>query len=257
MSFTPCLPVSFISLTLISALHPWNLSPLIKKHTSVHPYIHTNNNRSKTKHRKKKLIVEAVVCHSVSTVYPSVHTSSLANGHCSESLVWLEISGFCDSINIWSSSGLLLVILLLPCVMEILQLWNSRTGPFRHPNCSQAIWTLGWTNSEPWVVAELVGTWALPYLHHGVSSPALLWLGHPLVSLARSRVISCSCVLWATCTHTSQASSIVLSCHDEGLTPECCGQLHWPQGQLSWLPQVVRGRGRVAILFLKNEIPLL
>ena len=101
MSFTPCLPVSFISLTLISALHPWNLSPLIKKHTSVHPYIHTNNNRSKTKHRKKKLIVEAVVCHSVSTVYPSVHTSSLANVHCSESLVWFKISGFCDTHQYW------------------------------------------------------------------------------------------------------------------------------------------------------------
>jgi hypothetical protein len=36
-----------------------------------------------------------------------------------------EISGFCDTINIISSSELLQVILLLPCVMEILEPWLS------------------------------------------------------------------------------------------------------------------------------------
>lgn len=30
---------------------------------------------------KKNLVEEAVVCHSVSTVYPSLHTFSLANVH--------------------------------------------------------------------------------------------------------------------------------------------------------------------------------
>jgi hypothetical protein len=80
--------------------------------------------------------VEVVVC---STVDPFVYTSSLANVHCNESLVWFEVSGFYDTINIESSLGLLLVHLLLLCIMEILQIWNNRTGPFTHPNCSQMI----------------------------------------------------------------------------------------------------------------------
>jgi hypothetical protein len=37
--------------------------------------------------------------------------------------VWLEASGFYHTLNVRSSPGLLPVILLLPCVMEILQLW--------------------------------------------------------------------------------------------------------------------------------------
>ena len=58
--------------------------------------------------------MEAAVCP---TVYPSVHTSSLANVHHyhSELLVGFKISGFCDTINPRSSCGLLLVILLFPC----------------------------------------------------------------------------------------------------------------------------------------------
>ena len=36
-------------------------------------------------------------------------------------MVWFEISGFGDAINMGSSPGVLLVILLLPCVTEILQ----------------------------------------------------------------------------------------------------------------------------------------
>ena len=46
--------------------------------------------------------MEAVLCHSVS---PSVLTSSLANVDCNESLGWF--SGFCDTININSSPGIL------------------------------------------------------------------------------------------------------------------------------------------------------
>lgn len=49
-------------------------------------------------------------------------------------------------INIGSSLGLLPVILSLPCVTEILWLWNSRAGPL---TCSQMIHILGWANSEP------------------------------------------------------------------------------------------------------------
>jgi hypothetical protein len=77
---------------------------------------------------RQPIITEAVVCHSVFPVCPAVHTSSLANVYCSESVVWFQTSGFCDTINIRSSLGLL-VILLLSCVMEILQLQlKSRPG---------------------------------------------------------------------------------------------------------------------------------
>ena len=42
---------------------------------------------------------------------------------------WSGSSGFCYTINTGSSLGLLSDILLLPCVMEILQLWICRAVP--------------------------------------------------------------------------------------------------------------------------------
>jgi hypothetical protein len=47
---------------------------------------------------------------------------------------WTTMPGYWDNINIGSSSGLLPVILLLPCVMEIVHLWNSRIDPFMYSN---------------------------------------------------------------------------------------------------------------------------
>jgi hypothetical protein len=58
------------------------------------------------------------VCHMG---HPFVPTALLANGHCNESLVWFEASGFCYSVNTGTSLGLLSDI-LLPCVMKILQI---------------------------------------------------------------------------------------------------------------------------------------
>lgn len=58
------------------------------------------------------------------TVYPSVHTSSLSSVHFDG---LFEFSGFCDTMNIGSSPGLLWVILWLPCVMEGLHVWISQT----------------------------------------------------------------------------------------------------------------------------------
>lgn len=69
--------------------------------------------------------MEAVVCHSVSHSIPFVHTSLLV-----KFMVWFEAFGFCYTVNIGSSPGLFLDILLLPCVMETLQLWGSRTWAF-------------------------------------------------------------------------------------------------------------------------------
>jgi hypothetical protein len=64
------------------------------------------------------------------TVDSSAHTSSFVNVYCNESVVWSEISSFFDPISIGSSLEYLPVILLLPYVMEVLQLRISRTGPF-------------------------------------------------------------------------------------------------------------------------------
>jgi hypothetical protein len=43
----------------------------------------------------------------VTAGHPLVHTSLLANVHCSDSLVWFQASGFCYTINTGSSLGLL------------------------------------------------------------------------------------------------------------------------------------------------------
>lgn len=51
-----------------------------------------------TKHRKQ-LIREAVVCYSVP------HKSSLANVHCSESLIWFEISVTLSILNLHQNSS--------------------------------------------------------------------------------------------------------------------------------------------------------
>jgi hypothetical protein len=68
------------------------------------------------KHRKISLwkLKYVSVFHSIS-LSPAF---TLSNVHCSESLVWFEISGFCHTIIIGSSSVFLPVILLLPCVIE-------------------------------------------------------------------------------------------------------------------------------------------
>ena len=117
--------------------------------------------------------MEAVGVSVYPTVYLSVHTSSLANVHCSESLVLFEISGVCHAIHTGSSSGLLPVILLLPCVMEILQLWNSRTGPVTHLNRS-------------WMMQILSpgSTWLFLICTTKVSSPVFLQLDHPKLPAA-------------------------------------------------------------------------
>lgn len=64
------------------------------------------------------------------TVCPIVYTLCLHFFDCKYYwlVVWYEASGF-YSINTITLLGLLLDILLLPCVMEILKLWFCRTAP--------------------------------------------------------------------------------------------------------------------------------
>jgi hypothetical protein len=113
----------------------------------------TNNNNKK---HRKHLIMEAALCHSVSHRISLCHTSSLVNVRYNESLLWFEIFGFCDTINIGSSLGLLLVILLLSCVMEIC---ISRTGPFMCSNHLQSPGSgPGWSGTELVSLPSLLST---------------------------------------------------------------------------------------------------
>lgn len=77
--------------------------------------------------------MEAAVCQCAPQYVPLSTHLHLQMFMASESLVCFEASGFRDIINIGSSPGLFPVILLVPYVMEILQLWIS--WPFResHP----------------------------------------------------------------------------------------------------------------------------
>lgn len=100
------------------------------------------------------------------TVYISVHLSSLADIHCSE---LFEISGFCDTINIESSSGPLSYPIVAQCHGDSApfeqQDWPFHVSrPFAHDadfGVSQfrALYLC-------MVVAELVSLPALPYLHN-------------------------------------------------------------------------------------------
>lgn len=54
-------------------------------------------------------------------------------------LALFGVSCFCDAINIGSSSRLLQVVLSLPCVMQITQLWISRNDLLTCPNCWQVL----------------------------------------------------------------------------------------------------------------------
>jgi hypothetical protein len=110
--------------------------------TSAFAAFHLKRKLKKTNKQTKlaKHLVKVVVCHGVCpTVCPSIHTSLVECVHCSESLVWLEASGFGYSISTGPSPGLFSVILSLPCVMEILQLWIIRTGSFTHLSHSQTL----------------------------------------------------------------------------------------------------------------------
>lgn len=82
---------------------------------------------------KKKLIVEAVVCHSLYTIDSFVYISLLASVHCSESLVWLEASGFCYTSNTGSSLGLLLDILLMSCAWRSYSFGSAGPAPLHAP----------------------------------------------------------------------------------------------------------------------------
>lgn len=62
-------------------------------------------------------------------LHPLVNTSLLVSVHCTESFIWFEASGICYTMDIGPSMGVLLDTMLLPYIMETLQLQTCRSRP--------------------------------------------------------------------------------------------------------------------------------
>jgi hypothetical protein len=98
---------------------------------------------------------------------------------CNESLAWFEVSGLCDTINTGSLLELLLwVILLLPCVMEILWFLDRQYWLF--------LMLQEFTDGIGLGVSQLKALEALQ---------SFFQLGHPVPPLAGDRVSS-SALIW-------------------------------------------------------------
>lgn len=133
---------------------------------------------------------------------------------CKESLVCIEASGFCDTLCTWSLPGLLLDILLLPCVMKILPFGSAGPAFSQTPAGNSWQKMLGWANSKAWIWPGSYLSWSACHLSWAhttkVNSPAILQLVY--LMLQPVRAVS-------------------------ALLPSCL------QGHLIYLPQVVRGLG--------------
>jgi hypothetical protein len=123
-------------------------------------------------------------------------------------------SGFCDTINIGTSRGFFQVILLSPCVMEILQLWISKTGHFTHPSHPQTMqtWGMGHFRGQDLGLVGREGSWSVRLLSliciTNQCSQTLLWLGHQQQEAGSVLLLSCP---WGELT---RASSTVLPRQD-------------------------------------------
>lgn len=110
-----------------------------------------------------KLWCVPVLSHS----HPFAQTAFLANVHCSESLVWLEASGFCYTTNTRSLPGLLSDVLLLPCVMRYFSFGSVGPAPSLAPAAHRWGRYGGWSKAlDLGLVAELISPPALPNLCH-------------------------------------------------------------------------------------------
>lgn len=122
-------PTSFFSLTLywffVNSCH----EP--QSHSSSSPLTSVLHPCNLPSNKEKKSLIGKLYCVTVCTIVcPFVHTSLLANVHCTESWVCFETSGFCYSIYTWFSLRLFLDFMMLPCVLEIMQLLICRTSSF-------------------------------------------------------------------------------------------------------------------------------
>lgn len=165
---------------------------------------------------------KSILTHNV-TGYDLI-AFKLQSDTCNESSVCFETSGFCYTFNT-GLSELLLNMLLLFCVMEILQLWISRSGPF--PCSSRSCVVDGWWDRPTpswfwvWMVAGMVRCTALPCPHHQheLSSTSLAslpnvvsskrWTGSPShMSLNRLAQGQLYCAVQARCwDHSAECSN--------------------------------------------------
>lgn len=135
-------PFSFLSFYLFNVSFTSGiLIPFISPSLRIHPLpLHfPPSNKAKFKKKKKerktrkklKNLSWKLQCDPVShTVNAFVCVSLFARVHGKESSVWFGASGFYYTIEAGPSLGLCLDILLLPCGVEMLQLWVCESGPF-------------------------------------------------------------------------------------------------------------------------------
>lgn len=111
---TACISIPLYYHLFISALCQCNLLLKIKENKQ------TEKANKHAKKKWKKFLAWKLLCDTVShTIYPLVHTYLFANVLCTDSLVWFQ--------------GLLLNILLLPCVLGSCSFGSTYPGPSHVP----------------------------------------------------------------------------------------------------------------------------
>lgn len=113
-----------LTLCGFTTMHLYHLSILSYLPLQLHPNKTKHNNE--IEQQQKFLPRNHCVCP---IIYPFAETVLLANGHYNESLIWLEATGFCYTINKWSSLGLRSDILLMPVLWRPLSFGPKELAP--------------------------------------------------------------------------------------------------------------------------------
>jgi hypothetical protein len=169
-------------------------------------------------------------------------------------LVWFKASGFCHTNNIGFTLQVCLVILLSSHVMEMLQAWISKIGPFTDSNSSLILLSKPWVCD--WGVAKLVRLLALLHLYHqgklsNTRPSNAYWAGSRVRFLAVVTALQASSpapklpsqLYYAAQLRHRACSPKFYSLWGAGITHH----LSWPWDKLSWLPQVARCESREGI----------
>lgn len=128
---------SFLKILIFCGLHIM--------HSRKPPHQNKIKSKRKRKREEERENLRVDLHHDLLslTLYPLFQSSSLPSVHCQKSLIWLEASSFCYTIDNWLSVALTINILLLVCVMEILLFWMCRLFPFTLSNGSYMNWMSG------------------------------------------------------------------------------------------------------------------
>jgi hypothetical protein len=116
-----------IPLSLLSAL----ATSLPKEKKKIEQNKQTNKQKTpkQQQQQQQNLLVEAALSQCAMSQYTLVYSSLLANAH-NDASHWYGSRPLASVTLLMLDAGPLLDILLLPCVMEILQLWLYMTSPF-------------------------------------------------------------------------------------------------------------------------------